>query len=484
MELAWDGFLPDVRAGDVGGTFYYFDTEAQPIIIRDTDEALISTYDEVEWGQWIDSVWENNLRIGNFGLSQFVPRHVYNGEIWAVGITPTLVPAETGRFPTPEVPAGFYLYRYKYFEDLTPRLSNFDTTEQSENQIKDAGVEIKNIGEGELNKTSSIYSPGSRVISKLGMGDSAKMYLGTVFLDEIDWSKDGETMRLSGRNAIGYYLSEQTFDDSVQYAGTRTSVIEDILRYSGVDMTRVYIDPSGTSAMTALFKPTDTLLYGVNHLIDIYGWQMKELPNGKIIIGTPTFIETFASVTVHQLYTDEVFTRGINQRADGAYSRIALQSEISEQEGPPVVPGFTRTVYKDISYFDGWNIGGRRTLYIQLLADQSETDMTTLANEYAKAYQFIGVNVSREVPIHPEIASGDVIEILDAESEEYIIKGIVTGVKHNINVGSGSAHTTLSIDSGGTIEDGATVKTYTASNVTGDTRRRELIDVIRKAAQK
>ena len=48
------------------------------------------------------------LRVGNFGLSQFVPRHVYNGEIWAVGIVPTTVEATTGRFPTPEVPSkGF-----------------------------------------------------------------------------------------------------------------------------------------------------------------------------------------------------------------------------------------------------------------------------------------------------------------------------------------------------------------------------------------
>lgn len=51
MALAWDDFLTDMRTGNVGGTFYYFDTEAQPIIIRDTDEALISTYDEIELGQ-------------------------------------------------------------------------------------------------------------------------------------------------------------------------------------------------------------------------------------------------------------------------------------------------------------------------------------------------------------------------------------------------------------------------------------------------
>ena len=30
--------------------------------------------------------------------------------------------------------------------------------------------------------------------------------------------------------------------------------------------------------------------------------------------------------------------------------------------------------------------------------------MEEMADEYAKAYQYIGVNVSREIPIHPEIS--------------------------------------------------------------------------------
>jgi len=210
---------------------------------------------------------------------------------------------------------------------------------------------------------------------------------------------------------------------------------------------------------------------------------MTELPNGKIIIGSPTFHETFYTVALHEFSKDEAFARGINQRADGAYSRIALQSDIDEAPGPPVVPAFTRTIYKDIPYFDGWNIGNRRTLYIKLLDNQSQLDMEELADEYAKAYQYIGVNVSREIPIHPEIQCGDVIEITDAEDNEYIQQGIVTGINHQVDIANGTTRTILSIDSGGTIEIGSSITTYTAANVDGDTRRRELIDVIRKAAK-
>ena len=212
MGIAWEGFIDDARLGNVGGTFEYFDTEAQAVIIRNTDDALISTYDDIDLGQWLDSEFLNNLRVGHFGLSQFVPRHNYNGEIWAVGITPTLVAAETGRYPTPEVPAGFYIYRYAYWKDLTDRIRSLDTSEQSENPIKDAGVSIVNLSEGVVNKSSSIFSPGSRIVSKIGMGDSNKAWLSTIFLDEVTWSRDGELMQMAGRNALGYYLGEQTFD--------------------------------------------------------------------------------------------------------------------------------------------------------------------------------------------------------------------------------------------------------------------------------
>ena len=478
MSLLWEGFLPRVENGNLGGTFSYFDESAQFIFIEDINNALVSTYGEVELGHWEDIELDGALRVGRFGLSQFVPRHVYNGEIWAVGITPNNVPAEGGRYPTPAIPQGFYLYRYKYYEDLTNILDTFDTSEQSENQIKDAGVTIENLAEETINKTSSIFSPGSSVVFKFGMGDSTKMYLSTIYIDEIDWDKTEGTTSLSGRNAIGYYLSEQTFDESVQYEGTRTSVISDILVYSGIDMKKVHIEESENS-MTALFEPGDTLLYGVNHLIDIFGWKMVDLPNGLILIGSPAYLETFMSFAVHEVSADEALSRGITLRVDGAYSRLALQSRIHNPDNPED-EGFTRTVYKDVSYFDGWSIGGRRTLYIDIIDNQSQEVMEELVEEYAKAYKNIGVNVTRETPIRPEIQSGDVIKITDAHEDEYVIEGIVTGVKHEVNVKDGTAITTLNVDSGGTIETEPIVKTYTAYDVTGDTRRRELLDVIRK----
>ncbi len=483
MSLEWEGFIDDARSGNVGGTFEYFDTEAQPIIIRNTDDALISTYDSVDLGQWFDSVWENNLRVGNFGLSQFVPRHLYNGEIWAVGITPTLVPAETGQFPTPEVPAGFYIYRYSYWKDLTELLVKLDTNEQSDNLIKDAGVEIWNQDEGLINKTSSIFSGGSKVVARLGMGDSSKMYVSTVYVDEVSWSKSDETMKLAGRNAIGYYLSEQTFDDQRTFTGDRKSVLEDILEYSGVNLTKLFIDPSGIGVPSApVFDSQETLLAGIVKILDVWGWRMMEMPNGWVVIGTPTYLQGFCSPAIFEFVKDQVFARDISVNMDGVYSRLALQSQISATD---TAPAFTRTVYKALSYYDGWNVGNRKTLYIQTLDDQSEADMNTLIDEYAKAYQYIGATFTLDIPIRTEMQAGDVIQITDAETDDYLQQGIVTGVSHTVDAKGGSARTTVSINTGGTIlDESGVITTYTAADVTGDTRRRELIDVIRKAIKK
>ena len=477
MTLAWEGFLDDVQVGNVAGTFEFFDTEAQNIIIRDSDDALASTYGVVDLGQWFDTEFTNPLRVGNFGLDQFVPRHNYNGEIWAVGIIPTDVPATTGRFPTPAIPAGFYIFRYEYFKNLTNILESVDTSEQTESQIKDSGFSIKNVGEEILNKTSSIFSAGSKVTTKIGMGDSEKMFVSTVFLDEVSWNRDELTMDMSGRNAIGYYLSEQTFDETITFAGTRATVVNDILLYSGVDMVKVHIEQDATVSGPK-FESTDTLLDGLNYLFGVWGWLMTELPDGRLIIGSPSFHATFYTTTIHTFDKDESFTRGMVQRADGAYSRLALVSNIPEVVG--VNKAFVRTVYKDIPYFEGWNIGNRRTLYINMIDNQTQETMTVLADDYAKAYCNIGVCVTREIPIHPEIQAGDVLEFSDADDDDYIQRAIVTGVKHKISVKDGLAHSTISLDSGGTIDETIGVKTYTAGDVTGDTRKRELIDVIRK----
>lgn len=484
MALLWEGFLDDARAGNVGGTFEYFDTEAQVVIIRDDDDALISKYSEVEFGQWLDCEWINNLRIGNFGLSQFVPRHLYNGEIWAVGITPTLVPEESGRHPTPAVPQGFYIYRYKYYEDLTNLLDMFDTYEQGESQIKDARADVRFVPEDAVNRTSSIFSVGSRLIGRLGMGDSSKAFLATVFLDKVGWNREDGSLRLTGRNAIGYYLSEQTFDELTTYSGTRTSVLRDILEYSGVNMSKVFIEEHEW-AMTAKFEPTDTLFYGINHIIDIFGWLMMELPDGRLVIGSESFIEIYNSKGMHSVKIDEATTRGFTLSGDGAFTRIALQSKINEVEGPPLVEEFTRTVYKDLQFFDGWGLGMRKTLYIQILEDQTEETMNELAEEYAKAYRFIGANIEREVTIRPEFQSGDVMELLEADESEYITQGIVTSVRHFIDMNAGSAMTQVTLNSGGTItEDSGKITTWTAADVEGDTRKKSIVDVVKKAIVK
>jgi len=432
MAIAWEGFLEDARLGNVAGTFDYLDTEAQVVVIRDTDDALISTYDNVDLGHWMDSVWENNLRIGNFGLSQFVPRHNYNGEIWAVGITPTLVPAETGQFPVPEVPAGFYIYRYSYWKDLTNVLVKLDTNEQADSLVRDASVEIVREDEGIINKTSSILSGGGRIITKLGMGDSPKMYVSTIYIDTVDWERASETMSISGRGSIGYHLSEQTFDETKSFTGDRKTVLEAILQYSGVNLTKLFIDPAGIGVPSApKFEEQDTFLDGLVRILDIWGWRMMEMPNGWLIIGTPTYLSGFCSPAIFEFAKDAVYSRDIGISMDGVYSRLALQSQISATD---TVPAFTRTVYKALSYFDGWAIGNKKTLYLQTIADQSEATMNALVTEYAKAYQYIGVTFTLELPIRTDIQAGDVIRIIDAEEDDYLQQGIVTSVKNIINV--------------------------------------------------
>ena len=103
----------------------------------------------------------------------------------------------------------------------------------------------------------------------------------------------------------------------------------------------------------------------------------------------------------------------------GRRSIFKISFAIVPEDAGPIVPAFTRTVYKDIPYFDGWNIGNRRTLYITLLENQSQSKMEEMANRICKGLSIYWRTYQEKYQIHPEIATGDVIEISDANSEEY-----------------------------------------------------------------
>src|SRR5690606_9087368 len=135
-----------------------------------------------------------------------------------------------------------------------------------------------------------------------------------------------------------------------------------------------------------------------------------------------------------------------------------------------------------IPYHDGWLLGGNKTLYIKTIDDMSVAALEDLAIEYAKAYQNIGTTITLALPIQPEKQAGDAVVSSEAGTNDYIKSGVVKEVRNIIR--SDSARTLVTLESGGTIvEDGGDVTTYTAFNVTGDTRRMELIDVILKAAR-
>ena len=478
MSLAWDGFLDDARAGDVAGLIHYYDNASQPIIIRDTDDALISVYGEIEDGDWLGETWVNNARVGNFGLSDFVLRHGFNGEVWAAGITPTAIAAGTGRYPTPAIPEGLYLYRYAYYKELTDILQSLDTSEDGEKAIKDASLTIANPGEGAVNKDSSIYAPGSRIVAKVGVGEADMMPVCTVYVDNVTWSKVGNSLQLQGRNAIGHLLKEQTFDEDVSYTGTRISVLTDILTDAGIDMTKVFIDPAGTMASSLIFEPNQKIVEGLSNVLhEFWYWDMMELPTGDLVFGPPAYMSTFTPLAIHEFNKDDVFTRSLTQRIDGAYARLALESK---QADDSIV-----RIYKDVPYWTGWNLGSKRTLYITTVDGLDITALGTLGDEYVKAYQYIGVNMQIEISIRPEIQSGDVIDIVDADDYEYLAQAIVTSVAHVIDASGGTAKTLLSIDSGGDIENNAgTITTMTAKEITGDNRKRELYDIIKKAVIK
>lgn len=472
MAIAWDHFLTDVRAGSPVGIFHYFDNNVQNIIIN-TEKSLESTYSMVDAGNYDESFIDSSV-VGRFGLTHFTARHDWNGEIWAVGITSERVPATS---TTPAIEVGFYLYRYSYYKDISTIVKAIDTKEQSDSQTRDCSVEIVNITEDNYNRYSSIFAPGARIIVKVGMGDSEKMTLTSIYIDQIPWSKIGDTVKLTGRNAIGYYLSDQTFDDKRIYTGKLSDVLTQIFENIEFDMRKLDIMYSAEE-VDIEFDSSSDIMKGVKNLLDLYSFEIIELPNNKIVIGDKAYVERHMKFMNHNIEKDAVFAREITQSADGAYRRICLTSNYE------VAPGSwsSRYSYHDVDTFDNWSVGPHKTLYINVANGLTALRLYTLGTQYKKMYRLMGIQVSLETPIRPHLQSGDVATLLDAELHEYVSSAVITSVNHMINMDSGTAHTVITMDSGGTItiHDDDTVETITPFKTYGDTRQPTLIDIFKK----
>lgn len=453
--LVWDSYSTIGAVDGLGGNVHYFDTAAQIIYLNGGIATQITQVDD---GHWSDAVYSSEIVVDDTAYTQLTLDHPYNGILHFAATDGT----------------SLYYLRYVYAMDISDIIKTGKWKEQTDNLIKQLSLTMKNVGPDVFAADNTLFNPGAKVTVALAMGDSENYDIGVVFVDDTDFDLYSETVPLSGRNAVGYKLADQTFDETMSITGYAHEVAAAILALGGVTG---YHLQEGDHNWTHTFKPDQTLLSGLQQLMAFYiGWEMKELAEGTIVMGYPAYVQQYIKNTTYTFNGgNEVVKRKTTKSADAAYTRIRVTGK--DSTGADLTP-----VYADVEHWAYWQLGAHKTKHITAPDGLTQDELAAYAAQTASDLQYVGIGEQFTGPIRPHLLVGDVAEIYYAGDEEATSLGLITDLTHSF--GDDGFWTDFSIDSGGVTTDGEDYVITRNAALRGYNRRQTLADLIGAIANK
>lgn len=458
--LVWDFHRTVDGADDIGGVIHYYDEMAQSIYLS---SGLKTDVLGVPDGHWEDAVQAKGVQVTDdekFSLLRF--DHPSNGILYGV--------ASDGTKLT--------FLRYIYGMDVSHIVDSWSWLTQTDNAIAQFDSTVQNIDPDIFSADSSLFQPGSRIRVHIFMGDSTAYPIGTVWLDESGYGHLESTVKVSGRNTIGYYLKDQTFDDKTSFKGTITEVLTAIMTCSG--LTKYIIQPLDTKCKFK-FKPSDTLLQGIEHVLEFYTtvgntMEITELTDGTICIGYSDWMSKYLPRNYYSFDEGrEVFKRNTTRASDGSYSRVRVTGK--DADGKELKP-----VSVEVENFKYWSLGSHRTKHLSAPDGLTQDGLEEWAEAQANMLQYIGVGEEFVGPFRPHLLVGDIAEVVRGNVGTSL--GVITQVKHAFDKQSGFI-TEFSVDSGGVSTNVTKQAMYSKSaKVNGYNRKQNIVDLVRYVAEK
>lgn len=456
--LVWNHWRKVNDAIDLGGVIHYHDQQSQSIFLEGGISTRVS---HVPKGHWRESTSGPKLKINNDGYKNLRFDHVENGLLYGV--------ASNGSELT--------FLRYAYGLDISELATNWSTGEQVDNEIEDFQADILNLGRFAFADESTLFQPGARIILSIRIGGGELYPMGVHWLDESNYDVQSETISISGRNTIGYYLKDQTFDDYNVISGTRSSIIKAIFDYAEVPNYMVQEMPE-TSRWT--YKPEQTLLEGLQEMIEYYtrgstAWRLAELPDGKIIMGNESWVSRYLPRSRYSFDENEdLFKRKTSRVADGAYTSIRVTGVDSDfNDLLPITLPIKNFVY--------WGMGKHKTNHISAPGIYTQETLNEWALSQQDLYQYVGIGESFTGPFRPNLIVGDIAEVV--YGSEGTSLGLVTSINQKFSL-EGGYQTDFNVDSGGVMTEGDDYVIYSrATAANGYNRKQQIIDLVRLASK-
>lgn len=458
--LVWDFYRSVDGVENLGGVIHYFDEMSQSLYLSSglkTDVALVPE------GHWDSAEITSDIQINEEAdVSELRFDHPSNGILYGVSYNG----------------GELTFLRYIYGMDISHIVDSWSWLTQTDNAIAQFDSAVRNIDADVFGMDASLFQPGAKITVHIFMGDSNAYPIGTVWLDESGYSQLEDTVKVSGRNTIGYYLKDQTFDDTTVFEGTVTEVLTGILDYAG--LTNYVVQPLETTKKFE-FKPSDTLLSGIEEVLDFYTtiddkMEIVELTDGTICIGFDYWISTYLPRNYYSFDDGrEVFKRNTTRSSDGSYAKLRVTGR--DADGNELTP-----VTVDVENFRYWSLGSHRTKHLTAPDGLTQSGLQSWADAQAKIFQHIGIAEDFVGPFRPQLVVGDIAEVVRGDVGTSL--GVITQVKQVFDRQNGFV-TEFSVDSGGVATDADGYVIYSRSaKVNGYNRKQSIIDLVRYTAEK
>lgn len=522
--LVWDFYRQQTDAVNLVGIVHYYDAESQSLYLNSGLKTKTAT---IENGHWKNATQSSNTSVDSTTWSKIRIDHASNGTLYGLA---------TGD-------GKVTLLRYTYGLDISSYVTSWSLSDKSDSPITQFDGEMMNIDAGIFGADSSLFQPGQRIVLKIKMGDSVPYQLAKMWLDEVTYDITSESVSFSARNAVGYFLKDQTFDDEFSFACSTQEMIESILSYSGI--TDYLVNMVGTSTSTGIVGKTTAnslnvrngpgLSYSVlrqitkgtsvtitetskaddmtwGHITD--GWismtyfqqeggpeEWEFSPSDSLMDGIESVLDNYATASNTYIIREDAQGKVYIGRNDWMKTYFP-KSEYQFNEGSDVFSRSTtksadgsytaiRVTGKDadgneltpytveIPSYKYWKIGPHKTLHETAPDGKTQQELHDWALARAKEYQYVGIGESFASPFRPQLLIGDIAEIL-TDDQNGTVLGIINEVKHSFSLDNGYK-TEFAVDSGGdSVETAGTRDIYTRSaKINGYNRRQNIMDIVK-----
>ena len=457
--LVWDHLREVENAQGLGGVVHYRDTEAQSLYLND---GLSTVTTVVNSGHWVEAVYSEEIKVCEEPWEILRLDHPSNGTLYGIASGPN----------------GVEFIRYSYAMDISHLLDSWSWMSQIDNAISQFDCEMYNIGADLFGDNTTLFQPGARITVAIRMGDSVPYQIGVAWLDEANYDITSETVSMSGRNTIGYYLKDQTFDDNTTFSGDIDDIIADMFDHVGI---RKYSIQPIDASKSFEYEPNKAVMDGLKEIMDFYttlttGMELVELPDGTVCIGYYDWVGEKLPKSYYLFNVGkEVFTRETTKTIDGCYTalRVTGKDAYGEDLTPVTVP---------VTNFPFWMLGAHRTNHLSAPDGLTQDQLQAWAETQAKAYQYVGIGEDFTGPFRPQLLVGDVASVINGNVGTNL--GIITEVKHSFSKKNGFT-TDFSVDSGGVVTDGGDYKIYSrAAELHGFNRKQRIMDLVRYVTRK